>query len=65
MKTIFVIGTCDTKNEELVFLSNIIKENGLDTLSFEDVCRMLGVDDTSLMTQFEKGVSFTLNKEFL
>ena len=31
MKTIFVIGTCDTKNEELVFLSNIIKENGLDT----------------------------------
>ena len=55
----------DIITEAILDLLLDAKENGLDTLSFEDVCRMLGVDDTSLMTQFEKGVSFTLNKEFL
>ena len=31
MKTVFIIGTCDTKNEELEFLSKVIKNNNLDT----------------------------------
>lgn len=34
-------------------------------LSFEEVIKMLGVDDTSLMTKFEQGMMFTLNADFL
>ena len=29
MKTVYVIGTCDTKYEELVFLRSVIQKNGL------------------------------------
>ena len=29
MKNIYVVGTCDTKNDELAFLKSIIKKNGL------------------------------------
>ena len=28
MKNVYVIGTCDTKNEELVFLRSVIQKNG-------------------------------------
>ncbi len=29
MKNVYVVGTCDTKNEELVFLRSVIQKNGL------------------------------------
>ena len=41
------------------------KENGLNTLSFEEICSMLGVDDVSLMTKIERGIKFEINEEFL
>ena len=41
------------------------KENGLNTLSFEEICSMLGVGDVSLMTTIERGIKFEINEEFL
>lgn len=41
------------------------REQGMEVLSFEQICDMLGVDDISLMTQMEKTSSFELNLDFL
>jgi hypothetical protein len=41
------------------------KEQGMEVLSFEQICDLLGVDDISLMTQMEKDSSFELNLDFL
>jgi|TARA_B110000858_G_scaffold151157_1_gene172079 hypothetical protein len=41
------------------------KERGMDLLSFEQICELLGVDDISLMSGFESGMNFELNDEFL
>jgi len=41
------------------------REQGMEVLSFEQICDMLGVDDISLMTQMEKASSFELNLDFL
>lgn len=41
------------------------REQGMEVLSFEQLCTMLGVDDISLMTQMEKESSFELNLDFL
>tara|TARA_B100000963_G_scaffold361514_1_gene397370 strand:- start:18825 stop:19082 length:258 start_codon:yes stop_codon:yes gene_type:complete len=41
------------------------KEKGLNLLTFEEVCVMLGVDDLSLLSQMEKGITFEINKEFI
>jgi len=55
----------DIITEAILDLLLDAKDNGLDLLTFEDVCKMLGVDDLSLMTKFEQGTAFTLNKEYL
>ena len=55
----------DIITEAILDLLLDAKDNGLDLLTFEDVCKMLGVDDTSLMTKFEQGTAFTLNNEYL
>ena len=34
------------------------KEKGLNLLTFEEVCVMLGVDDLSLISKMEKGMTF-------
>ena len=41
------------------------KEKGLNLLTFEEVCVMLGIDDLSLLSQMEKGITFEINKEFI
>ena len=41
------------------------KEKGLNLLTFEEVCVMLGVDDLSLLTKMEKDMTFEINKEFI
>lgn len=41
------------------------KEKGLNLLTFEEVCVMLGVDDLSLLSKMEKGMTFQINKEFI
>ena len=41
------------------------KEQGMELLSFEQICDLLGVDDISLMSKMEKGMTFELNDEFL
>ena len=41
------------------------KEQGMELLSFEQICDLLGVDDISLMSKIEKGMTFELNDEFL
>ena len=41
------------------------KEKGLDLLTFEEVCVMLGVDDLSLLSKMEKGMNFQINKDFI
>ena len=41
------------------------RENGIDLLSFEDVCTMLGVDDMSLLTELERDENYILNHEYL
>jgi len=41
------------------------REQGIDILSFEDVCTMLGVDDLSLLTQLEQDENYILNHEYL
>ena len=41
------------------------KEKGLDLLTFEEVCVMLGVDDLSLLSKMEKGMTFQINKDFI
>ena len=41
------------------------KSEGLDMLSFEDICKMLGVDDLSLMSLFERNLAFDLNTDYL
>jgi hypothetical protein len=55
----------DLITEAILELLLTAKENGVNTLTFEDVCTMMGVDDISLMTKFEKGIEFKLNEEFL
>ena len=55
----------DLLTEAILDLLLDAKESGLDMLSFEEVIKMLGVDDTSLMTKFEQGMMFTLNADFL
>ena len=47
----------DILTEAILDLLIDAKENGLDMLSFTDLTKMLGVDDTSLMTKFEQGLS--------
>ncbi len=41
------------------------KEQGMELLTFEQICDLLGVDDISLMSKMEKGMTFELNDEFL
>jgi|TARA_B100002019_G_scaffold144681_1_gene124763 hypothetical protein len=41
------------------------KEKGLNLLTFEEVCVMLGVDDLSLLSKMEKDMTFEINKEFI
>ena len=41
------------------------KEKGLDLLTFEEVCVILGVDDLSLLSKMEKGMTFQINKDFI
>ena len=41
------------------------KEKGLNLLTFEEVCVMLGVDDLSLISKMEKGMTFQINKDFI
>ena len=41
------------------------KEKGLNLLTFEEVCIMLGVDDLSLLSKMEKGMTFQINKDFI
>jgi|TARA_Y100000361_G_scaffold10034_1_gene8061 hypothetical protein len=41
------------------------KEKGLNLLTFEEVCVMLGVDDLSLLSKMEKGMTFQINKDFI
>ena len=55
----------DILTEVILDLLLEAKENGLDMLSFKDLTKMLGVDDTSLMTKFEQGMTFKLNHEFI
>ena len=55
----------DILTEAILDLLIDAKENGLDMLSFTDLTKMLGVDDTSLMTKFEQGMAFQLNHEFI
>ena len=55
----------DLITEAILELLLTAKENGVNTLTFEDVCTMMGVDDISLMTKFEQGIEFKLNEEFL
>ena len=43
----------------------LLKEKGLDLLTFEEVCVMLGVDDLSLLSKMEKGMTFQINKDFI
>ena len=46
----------DLITEAILELLLTAKENGVSTLSFEEVCTMLGVNDISLMTKFERGI---------
>ena len=55
----------DILTEAILDLLIDAKENGLDMLSFTDLTKMLGGDDTSLMTKFEQGMAFQLNHEFI
>tara|TARA_B100001939_G_scaffold342652_1_gene354081 strand:+ start:279 stop:524 length:246 start_codon:yes stop_codon:yes gene_type:complete len=41
------------------------RRQGKDMLSFEEVLELLGMDDTSLMTKFEKESVLVLNKDML
>ena len=41
------------------------REQGMELLTFEQICTLLGVDDISLMSKMEKGMTFELNDEFL
>jgi hypothetical protein len=41
------------------------RRQGKDMLSFEEVMELLGMDDTSLMTKFEKESVLVLNKDML
>ena len=41
------------------------KEKGLNLLTFEEVCIMQGVDDLSLLSKMEKGMTFEINKDFI
>lgn len=41
------------------------REQGIDLVSFEDVCTMLGVDDMSLLTELERDENYILNHEYL
>ena len=41
------------------------KEKGLNLLTFEEVCIMLRVDDLSLLSKMEKGMTFEINKDFI
>tara|TARA_B100000902_G_scaffold379906_1_gene414715 strand:+ start:8518 stop:8763 length:246 start_codon:yes stop_codon:yes gene_type:complete len=55
----------DLITEAILELLLTAKENGVSTLSFEEVCIMLGVDDISLMTKFERGIELEINEKFL
>jgi|TARA_B100001094_G_C17959403_1_gene684632 hypothetical protein len=41
------------------------RDQGMELLTFEQICDLLGVDDISLMSKMEKGMTFELNDEFL
>ena len=41
------------------------KEKGLNLLTFEEVCIMLGVDDLSLLSKMEKGMTFEIHFLFI
>lgn len=41
------------------------REQGIELLSFEEVCVMLGVDDVTLMTELERDENYILNQEYL
>ena len=55
----------DLITDAMLYLLLTAKENGVNTLSFEEICSMLGVDDVSLMTKIERGITFEINEEFL
>ena len=41
------------------------RDQGMELLTFEQICDLLGVDDISLLSKMEKGMTFELNDEFL
>ena len=41
------------------------REQGIELLSFEEVCVMLGVDDVTLMAELERDENYILNQEYL
>ena len=41
------------------------RDQGMELLTFEQICDLLVVDDISLMSKMEKGMTFELNDEFL
>ena len=41
------------------------RDQGMELLTFEQICDLLGVDGISLMSKMEKGMTFELNDEFL
>jgi len=55
----------DELTEAILKLLLDAKAEGLDMLSFEDICKMLGVDDLSLLDLYERNLTFDLNKDYL
>jgi hypothetical protein len=41
------------------------REQGVELLSFEEICLMLGVDDLSLMTEMESTNNFVINTDYI
>ena len=55
----------DELTEAIMELLLDAKEQGLGIKSFEDVCKMMGVDDMSLLSKYEQNLAFDLNTEYL
>ena len=55
----------DELTEAILKLLLDAKAEGLEMLSFEQICEMLGVDDLSLLNKFEHNLAFDLNTEYL
>ena len=54
----------DELTEAIMELLLDAKEQGLGIISFEDVCKMMGVDDMSLLSKYEQNLAFDLNTEY-